>query len=112
MLRAVGPLPMRMSSLKSSIAGYRISSTARGSRWISSMNSTSPSWRSVSSAARSPARTITGPAVIRSPTPISAATIPDSEVFPSPGGPANNRWSTGWPRFRAASITIWRCSVS
>ena len=34
-------------------------------RWISSMNSTSPSVRLVSSAARSPARSIAGPLVIR-----------------------------------------------
>jgi hypothetical protein len=67
------------------MAGYRISSTERGSRWISSMNRTSPSWRSVSSAARSPARVSTGPEVIRRPTPISAATIPASDVLPRPG---------------------------
>ena len=37
------------------------------------------------------------------PTPISVATMPASEVLPSPGGPAKSRWSTGWPRRRAAS---------
>ena len=76
------------------------------------MNRTSPSCRSVRRAARSPARTSTGPEVMRRPTPISAATMPASDVFPSPGGPANSRWSTGWFRLRAASITICRCSVS
>ena len=39
-----------------------------------------------------------GPEVIRRPTPISAATMPASEVLPSPGGPANSRWSAGWSR--------------
>ena len=76
------------------------------------MNSTSPDCRSVRRAARSPVRTSAGPEVIRNPTPISAATMPANEVLPRPGGPTNSRWSTAWPRLRAASITIWRCSVS
>src|SRR5437763_17190255 len=109
--RAIGPLPSTMSSWKSSIAGYRISSTARPSRWISSMNSTSPSVRSLRMAARSPARTSAGPDVTRRPTPISAATMPARLVLPSPGGPANNRGSAGCPRRRAASSTISRCSL-
>ena len=95
-MRALGPLPSTMSSWKSSIAGYRISSTARPRRWISSTKSTSPSARLVRMAARSPARTRAGPDVIRKPAPISLATIPASEVLPSPGGPANSRWSAGW----------------
>ena len=41
-VRAPGPLPSTTSSAKSSIAGYRISSTTWRRRWISSMNSTSP----------------------------------------------------------------------
>ncbi len=53
-----------------------------------------------------------GPEVMRSPTPISAATMPASDVLPRPGGPANSRWSTGCSRRRAASSTISRCSVS
>ncbi len=32
--------------------------------------------------------------------------MPASVVLPSPGGPANSRWSTAWPRRRAASSTI------
>ena len=28
--------------------------------------------------------------------------MPASVVLPSPGGPANSRWSTAWPRSRAA----------
>ena len=71
------------------MAEYSISSTERCRRWISSMNSTSPSCRSVSNAARSPARVRTGPAVMRNPAPISVATIPARDVLPSPGGPAN-----------------------
>jgi len=86
MERAVGPLPIRMSSLASSMAEYSVSSTERCRRWISSMKRTSPSWRSVSSAARSPARVSTGPEVMRRPAPISVATIPAREVLPSPGG--------------------------
>ena len=50
------------------------------------MNRTSPGCRSVRSAARSPVRTSAGPEVIRSPTPISAATIPDKR------GLAQTRW--------------------
>jgi hypothetical protein len=64
--RAPGPLPTTMSSLKSSIAGYRTSSTVRGSRWTSSTNSTSPGCRPVRIAARSPG--------VRSPDPTSHGT--------------------------------------
>ena len=48
----------------------------------------------------------------RKPAPISLATIPASEVLPSPGGPANSRWSAGCARRRAASSMISRCSLS
>ena len=51
-------------------------------------------------AARSPARSSAGPLVMRRPTSISAATIPDRVVLPSPGGPAKSRWSAAWPRPR------------
>ena len=77
------------------MAGYRTSSTGRGRRWISSMNKTSPCWRSVSSAARSPARTRAGPEVMRSPTPISAATMPASDVLPRPGRPGEQQMVDG-----------------
>ena len=100
-LDAAGPLPTTMSSWKSSIAGYRISSTARDSRWISSMNNTSPSSSLVRIAARSPARSSAGPDVTCRCTPISVATMPASVVLPSPGGPANSRWSTGCSRVGA-----------
>ena len=42
-VRAPAPSPSVMSTRKSSIAGYMNSSTALGSRWISSMNRTEPS---------------------------------------------------------------------
>ncbi len=51
------------------------------------MNSTSPVDRLVTTAARSPARSMAGPLVIRSPTPSSAATIIAIVVLPSPGEP-------------------------
>ena len=76
------------------------------------MNSTSPSSSLVRMAARSPARSSAGPEVTWSCTPISAATMPASVVLPRPGGPANSRWSAAWPRRRAASSTIARCSFS
>ena len=44
-------------------------------------------------------------------TPISVATMPASEVLPSPGGPANSTWSTAWPRWLAAASMISRCSL-
>jgi len=87
MARADGPRPIMTSRRRSSIAGYKISSTPRERRWISSTNKTSPSCRSVNRAAKSPGRESTGPDVIRRPAPISAATMLASEVLPSPGGP-------------------------
>ena len=86
--RAVGPLPSTTSRLKSSSAGYRTSSTARGMRWISSTNSTSPSSRFVRIAARSQGRSSAGPLVGWKPAPISFATIWASVVLPEPGRPA------------------------
>ena len=87
MLRAPGPLPMMISSAKSSIAGYRTSSTFGFRRWISSIKSTSPGLRFVNSAARSPACVMAGPLVTRRDTPISFAMMPASVVLPRPGGP-------------------------
>ena len=76
------------------------------------MKSTSPSCKSVSSAARSPGRESTGPEVMRSPAPISAATMLASEVLPSPGGPAKRGDRRVWWRARAEPSTIsrWRTS--
>src|SRR5262245_21371134 len=111
MLRALGPLPSTTSSLKSSSAGYRTSSTGRGIRWISSTNRTSPSSRLVRIAARSPGRSSAGPDVGWNPTPSSFETIPASVVLPSPGGPENRRWSTVSPRAPAPSISNASCSL-
>ena len=68
------------------------------------MNRTSRGCRLVSSAARSPARWITGPEVARNPTPSSRATICARVVLPSPGGPKNSTWSSASPRLFAASM--------
>ena len=57
-------------------------------------------------AARSPARSMAGPDVVRSCAPISAATIVARVVLPRPGGPYSRMWSTGSDRCRAASIRI------
>ena len=80
-------MPMIISSSLSSIAGYSTSSTALERRWISSINSTSPSLRLVSRAARSPGFSMAGPLVTRKFTPISLAIMPASVVLPRPGGP-------------------------
>ena len=84
---APGPLPTTTSTRKSSMARYSISSAGRAMRWISSMNSTSPSTRLDSIAARSPARSSAGPEVTRSAEPSSLAMIIANEVLPRPGGP-------------------------
>src|SRR5690606_20598193 len=76
------------------------------------MNSTSCGSRLVSSAARSPARAITGPEVARKPTDSSRATICASVVLPSPGGPKNSTWSSGSPRWRAAATKTRRLARS
>ena len=92
---APGPLPTMMSTRKSSIARYSISSAGRARRWISSMKTTSPSCRVDSTAARSPDRSIAGPLVIRSGAPSSAAMIIAIVVLPRPGGPESSTWSGG-----------------
>ena len=66
------------------------------------MNNTSFSVRLVSSAAKSPDRSIAGPEVIRKFTPISLAIILASVVLPSPGGPYKSTWSRASLRFKAA----------
>src|SRR5450631_2940156 len=70
------------------------------------MNSTSFGSRFVSNAARSPARSSTGPEVWRRFTPSSCAMICESVVLPSPGGPNRSMWSSDSLRFFAASIKI------
>src|SRR4051812_20371806 len=107
---APGPLPTTPSTRKSSIATYNISSAGRAVRWISSRNSTSPSAKVDNSAARSPARSMAGPLVMRSGAPSSAATIIAMVVLPRPGGPDSRMWSGGRPRCRAPSRTSESCS--
>ena len=102
--RAAGPSPTMMSIWKSSSAGYSTSSTIGESRWISSTNSTSRGCRLVSSAARSPGRSSTGPEVERRLTPSSFAITCDSVVLPSPGGPKMSTWSSASLRRFAASM--------
>src|SRR5215475_177385 len=70
------------------------------------MNSTSCGSRLVSSAARSPARSSTGPEVWRRLTPSSCAMMCESVVLPSPGGPNSSTWSSDSLRFTAASMKI------
>jgi hypothetical protein len=62
------------------------------------MNSTSRGSRLVSSAARSPGRSSTGPEVWRRLTPISRAMMCASVVLPRPGGPNSSTWSSASPR--------------
>ena len=88
---AAGPFPKTISSWKSSIAGYKTSSTAFDKRCISSIKRTSPGSSLVRIAAKSPALSSAGPDVLCIATPISPATILANVVFPNPGGPANSR---------------------
>ena len=104
--RALGPSPITMSSLKSSSAGYRVSSTTRFRRCTSSMKKTSPSPRLVRIAARSPLRSIAGPLVPVTRVPISLAMMLASVVLPRPGGPCRSTWSSASPRWSAALMEI------
>src|SRR6476620_4743421 len=106
---APAPLPTTISTRKSSIAMYSISSAGRDMRWISSRNRTSPSDSEDRMAARSPACWMAGPLLIRSGTFISAAMIMDSVVLPRPGGPESSTWSALRPRIREASRTRESC---
>ena len=63
-------------------------------------------FRFVMIAARSPALSTAGPDVVLMFTPISAATMFASVVFPSPGGPYSKMWSSASPRFLEAAIAI------
>src|SRR4051795_10044673 len=105
-VRAAGPWPTMMSSRKSSSAGYRISSTARLSRWISSTKRTSCLSRPVRIAAMSPFRSSAGPATQRMPTPSSSRTMYARLVFPRPGGPTSSTWSSASSRAFAAVSAI------
>ena len=70
------------------------------------MKRTSPSLSAVSSAARSPGFSRTGPVVVLIAAPISCAMMCASVVLPRPGGPEKRIWSTGSPRRFAASSAI------
>src|SRR5687768_16376435 len=74
------------------------------------MESTSLGSRLVSIAARSPARSSTGPDVWRRFTPISRAMMCARVVFPSPGGPKSSAWSSASLRWRAAAMKTPSCS--
>src|SRR5699024_1965669 len=87
---ALGPVPMTISRKKSSIAGYKTSSTAWGNLCISSINKTSPGSSEDSIAAKSPALSIAGPDVDLNWTSISLAIIAANVVLPNPGGPYSN----------------------
>ena len=112
MLRAEGPLSSMMSILKSSMAEYRYSSTTGDRRCISSINNTSCGSSEVSNPARSPGLSSTGPDVTLNPTPNSLAIILLSVVLPSPGGPCSRVWSSGSPRYLAASTNMRRLSTT
>ena len=84
---AAAPLPIRISMAKSSMAGYRTSSTCLFRRWISSTKRMSPSFSPLRMAAISPGFSMAGPLVTLRLTPISLAMMPDRVVLPSPGGP-------------------------
>ena len=64
-----------------------VGATARLSRWISSTNRMSFSFRLVSRAAKSPAFSMAGPEVMRTFTPISLEMMQLRVVLPRPGGP-------------------------
>ncbi len=61
--------------------------------------------------ARSPGLSSTGPEVTLKPTPSSLATMFDSVVFPSPGGPWSRVWSRASPRRRAACTNTRRLDM-
>ena len=86
-------MPIIISSSKSSIAGYSISSIYLGIRCISSINKTSPGSKLERIAAKSPGFSIDGPDAVFKSLPNSFAIICASVVFPKPGGPYNNTWS-------------------
>ena len=96
--------PTTISSSKSSIAEYSISSINFGIRWISSINRTSPGSRLDSTAAKSPLFSKAGPVVVLILVPNSLAIIWARVVLPSPGGPYNKTWSKDSFLSLAASI--------
>src|SRR5262245_19682833 len=61
---------------------------------------------------RSAPRSSEGPAVVTMDAPISLAMMVASVVLPSPGGPESRTWSSGSPRWRAASTETRRLSTA
>ncbi len=77
------------------------------------MKRTSPSWRSVRSAARSPARTRTGPGGHPEPDPHLGGHDAGQRGLAQPGRPGEQAGGRrAGRRLRAASMTMRRCSVS
>ena len=76
------------------------------------MKSTSFGSRDVRMPARSPGLSSTGPEVILNPTPSSLAMMLLKVVLPSPGGPCRSVWSSGSPRYLAASTNTLRFSTT
>src|SRR5688572_31750964 len=74
------------------------------------MKRTSLGSRLVRIAARSPARSSTGPEVCLRFTPISRAMMCASVVLPRPGGPKSSAWSRASLRWRAAVMKMPSCS--
>src|SRR2546428_291148 len=68
--------------------------------------------RAVRSAARSPARSMIGPAVALIGAFISAAMTWASDVLPTPGGPKSSTWSRASPRLTAASMATRRLATT
>src|SRR5699024_12072405 len=94
-LRASSPLPITISRKKSSIAGYKTSSTTLLNLCISSINNTSPGCKLDKIAAKSPGRSIDGPEMVLILTSISLAMILDKVVLPNPGGPNKKTLTKG-----------------
>ena len=76
------------------------------------MKSTSFLSSEVRMPAKSPGLSSTGPLVILKPTPSSLAMMLLSVVLPSPGGPCSRVWSSGSPRYLAASTNTSRFSTT
>ena len=111
-LRALGPLSIMISILKSSIAEYKYSSTTLFNLWISSMKKTSLYCIFVNMPAKSPARSITGPDACLILTFNSLEMILANVVLPRPGGPNNKTWSSASSLPFAASIYNFKLSTN
>ncbi len=84
----------------------------RLNRCISSIKSTSLGSKLVSTPAKSPGLSSTGPEVTLKPTPSSLAMILLKVVLPKPGGPCKRTWSNASARRRAALTKMRRLSTT